>query len=236
MSELLDLMIDAHGGIDRWNSVKAIDGDMAITGMLWARKGWPDALKNIHVTIDTRTQLTNYQPFIEPNQRSVFRPDYTSIETLDGETLKERRGPRFEFQKQLGTEWDDLNLAYFGGYAMWNYLTTPFIFTLPDFKTEEIEPWNEKGEKQRRLEVTFPDNYVAHCSEQTFYINDDGLIGRLDYSLAGGPPTAHYLSDYKDFGGIRIATKRRAHPRAPDGTAVPQPIIVAIDIHDIRLS
>ena len=41
MSELRDLVIDAHGGIERWNKVKTIEGDMSITGGLWARKGWP---------------------------------------------------------------------------------------------------------------------------------------------------------------------------------------------------
>src|SRR3546814_4504928 len=42
--------------------------------------------------------------------------------------------------------WDLLHLAYFCGYAGWNYLTTPFLFTYPGFETEEIEPWEEEGE------------------------------------------------------------------------------------------
>jgi hypothetical protein len=60
----------------------------------------------------------------------------------------------------------------------------------------------------------------------------------MDYSapVAGGAPTAHYLSEYKDFSGIKIATKRRALRRKADGTAIPEPIFVAIDIADIRLS
>ena len=64
------------------------------------------------------------------------------------------------------------------------------------------------------------------------------LIRRLDYNpwIAAGIPTAHYLDDYKDVGGLKFATKRRAYRRAPDGTAIPQPIVVAIDITDIRLS
>ena len=38
MSELRDLVIDAHGGIERWNKVKTIEGDMSITGGLWREK------------------------------------------------------------------------------------------------------------------------------------------------------------------------------------------------------
>jgi hypothetical protein len=64
------------------------------------------------------------------------------------------------------------------------------------------------------------------------------LISRLDYSAAvtGGVPTAHYSSDYRDFGGFKIATRRRAYRRNPDGTALTNFIAVAIDIADIRLS
>ena len=39
MSELRDLVIDAHGGIARWNKVKTIEGDMSITGGHVGTKG-----------------------------------------------------------------------------------------------------------------------------------------------------------------------------------------------------
>ncbi len=239
MNELRDLVIDAHGGIGRWNELKAIDSDMSITGLMWARKGWPDALKNVHVTVDTKNQLTRYQPFTDRNKRSVCRPSHTVIETLDGQILGERNDPRSAFKGHgPETNWDDLNLAYFSGYAIWNYISSPFIFALPGFKAEEIEPWDEHGERHRRLKVIFPDSIATHCSEQIFHINKDGLICRLDYSawVVGSIPTAHYMSDYRDFGGIKIATKRRAYRRNPDGTAVPDVVAVAIDIAGIRLS
>jgi hypothetical protein len=239
MSELLDLTINGHGGLERWNKVKTIDGDMSITGSLWARKGWPDALRDVRVTVETKSQMTSYRPFTDPNRRSVCRPDLTVIETLDGQIIKDRRDPRLAFQGHtVETRWDDLNLAYFSGYAMWNYLNAPFIFTLPGVKTEEIERWNEGGEERRRLKVTFPDAVATHCSEQVFHIDGEGLIRRLDYSaeVTGNIPTAHYTSDYRDFDGIKLPTKRRALRRKPDGTAIPDFVAVAIDIADIRLS
>ncbi len=239
MSELRDLVIDAHGGIERWNKVKAIEGDMSITGAMWARKGWPDALKNVHVTADTRNQWISYRPFISQGMCSVCTPDRTVIEAQDGKPIKDRKNPRAAFDGHtIETRWDDLNLAYFSGYAMWNYLNTPFIFALPGFKTEEIEAWHEDGEKRRRLRAVFPDHVATHCSEQIFHVNGEGLICRMDYSapVAGGALVAHYLSDHKDFSGIKVATKRRALRRKADGTAIPDPLFVAIDIADIRLS
>jgi hypothetical protein len=121
---------------------------------------------------------------------------------------------------------------------MWNYLTTPFIFALPGFQAEEIEPWDENGEKRRRLKVTFPDHMATHCAEQVFHINGEGLICRLDYSapVAGGAPTAHYLSQHRDFDGIKVATKRQALRRKADGTALPDPVFVAIDITKLSFS
>ena len=239
MSELGELVVDAHGGIERWNKVKAIEGDMSITGAMWARKGWPDALKAVRVTADTRYQWISYRPFISEGMCSVCTPDRTLTETKDGKPIKDRKNPRAAFDGHtVETRWDDLNLAYFSGYAMWNYLNTPFIFALPGFKTEEIEPWQEDGGKRRRLKVVFPDHIATHCPEQIFHVNGEGLICRMDYSaaVAGGAPTAHYLSEYKDFSGIKIATKRRALRRNADGTAIPDPVFVAIDIADVRLS
>lgn len=239
MNELRDFIIDAHGGIARWNEVKTIDADMSITGGLWARKGWPDVLKAVHVTAAVGKQWISYRPFTGEGMRSSWSPDHTIIETLDGKPIKDRRNPRAAFDGHtVATPWDDLHLAYFSGYAMWNYLNTPFIFALPGFHAEEVAPWDEDGEQRRRLRVVFPDRFATHCPEQIFHVNGEGLICRMDYSapVAGGAPTAHYLSDHKDFSGIKVATKRRALRRNPDGTAIPNPVFVAIDIADIRFS
>ena len=238
MSELRDFVLDVHG-VARWKTARAIEGDMSITGLLWARKGWPDALKQVHVTADTDGQRASYQPFTKPDWRSVYQPEAVAIETQDGKSIKSRVNPRASFQGHtVETAWDDLHLAYFSGYAIWNYLNTPFLFQLPGVRTEEIEPWDEHGERRRRLKVTFPDSIATHCSEQVFHVTAAGLIARLDYSadVTGGIPTAHYLSDYRDFDGIRIATKRRAYRRKTDGTAITDGVAVAIDIADIRLS
>jgi hypothetical protein len=37
--ELLDLAVNAHGGLDRWNKVKAIKVAASITGAIWFVKG-----------------------------------------------------------------------------------------------------------------------------------------------------------------------------------------------------
>jgi hypothetical protein len=97
MSELRDLVLNAHG-VTRWKSARTIEGNMSITGLLWARKGWPDALKQVHVTADTGTQRVSYQPFTKPDWRSVYHPEAVAIETSNGKPIKSRANPRAAFE------------------------------------------------------------------------------------------------------------------------------------------
>lgn len=238
MANLQDLVLEAHGAL-HWKRFQSIQGDMSIVGALWARKGWPAVLKNVRIDADIRRQQLSYQPFTGEGLRSFYCPDLVAIDTVDGKRLRERATPRNSFDGHTpATPWDDLHLAYFSGYAMWNYLNTPFVFALPGFAIEEIEPWNEDGETWRRLKVTFPDSVATHSREQIFYVGGDGLIARLDYvaSVTGGIPAAHYVSGYRDFDGIKIPTKRRAFIKNEDGTPKTDRLVVSIDIADIRFS
>jgi hypothetical protein len=45
MTERLNLMLDAHG-MARWKRFKRIEGNMSITGMICARKGWSAPLRS----------------------------------------------------------------------------------------------------------------------------------------------------------------------------------------------
>jgi hypothetical protein len=58
MSELLDLAVKAHGGLDRWNKVKAIKVAASITGGIWYVKSKGDFLKNVVLTAETRTETS----------------------------------------------------------------------------------------------------------------------------------------------------------------------------------
>ena len=81
------------------------------------------------------------------NRRAVFTPDRVSIESESGIIEEARAEPRSAFQGQrLETPWDNLHVVYFNSYALWNYLTIPFLYTYPGFVTEELATWQEDGE------------------------------------------------------------------------------------------
>jgi hypothetical protein len=239
MSDLATLAINAHGGLDRWRRFKTLSAHLLQSGVLWKLKGQDGVLDDVHLTVDLRKEWASHRPFGQQNQHSSFQPDRVAIETNNGQVVEERANPRESFRDhKFESPWDRLQLAYFAGYAMWTYMNTPFLFALPDVKTEELESWQEHGEAWRRLNVTFPERIATHSAQQTFYFDRQGLLKRHDYDvdIAGGTPAAHYVSAPTDVSGIVVPTKHRIFPRQPDGSSAPAPLVVSIDINEIEFS
>jgi hypothetical protein len=86
--------------------------------------------------------------------------------------------------------------------------------------------------------VTFPKEIATHSTVQTLYVDESGLLTRHDYDveIAGNTPGAHYISDYTEVQGIKFPTVRRIFPRQPDGQSMAEPLVVSIDLSDIKLS
>jgi hypothetical protein len=237
MTELLDLAIAAHGGWDRWRRLEKLTAHISVGGGIWPLKGWPNVYADTRIVIDPHRQHAEYPLFVEAGRRGVFEPDRTSIVTDAGEVIEERAAPRQAFAGHgRATPWDAQNVLYFGGYAMWTYLTTPFLLRLPGFRTEEVEPWNEDGETWRRLKATFPKDVHSHSAEQTFYFDASGILRRHDYSvdILGGTSSAHYVGDPKDVGGIVFPTTRRVYTKGPDNRPLLDSVVLAIDIKSIE--
>lgn len=238
MNSLAKFAIDAHGGLGRWQRFETVSAHLLQAGALWHLKGQADTLHDTNVTVGLRKEWASHSPFGSVGHRSRFEPDRVAIEDPDGKVLKELREPRKSFAAHtLNTPWTDLQLAYFAGYAMWSYLNTPFLLAFPGVVCEEISRWKENGETWRRLEMRFPDNIATHSTIQTLYIDDTGLLKRHDYDveIAGGTPGAHYIDAYVEVSGIKFPTVRRIYARQTDGSVNRDPLVVSIDLSDIRL-
>jgi hypothetical protein len=115
--------------------------------------------------------------------------------------------------------WDDLQVASFAGEANWNYFAAPFILARSDIVGAETEPWHEDEQVWRRLLVTYPGVIVAHTRQQTCYFDDACLLRRLGYAadILGGGPAVGYPSEYREFDGIMVPTRRLyvRNPTAP---------------------
>src|SRR6202451_4285592 len=237
-SGLLDLAVNAHGGLHRWNKVKAVKVAVSITGAIWFVKGKGDFLKNVVLTADTRSERLTVD-FSGQDKRAIFEPNRIVIETLNGTLIEARDDPEKSFEKQQReTPWDDIDVVYFVGEALWTYLNTPFLYTHDGFTTEEIPSIQVEGEIWRRLKVTFPDNVKSHTKEQISCFGPDGLLRRHDYTvdILGGATGLNYASDYVDAGGIMVARQRRVYAYEGDYQIVKDPVLVAIDMSRVTVS
>jgi hypothetical protein len=236
MNNLTKLAMNAHGGVDRWRQFKSGSARLLNGGVLWGLEHQAGVIADVGVRVDVRREWASHHAFTAPNLRTSVEPQRVAIETTEGKVVEERFRSRDSFNGHVVDTWDDLQLAYFVGYAMWTYLNTPFLFALPGVETEEIQPWQENEETWRRLKATFPPGIATYSTVQTFCFDQTGLLERHDYGveISGGSPAAHYVFELKEFSGIVVPTKRRVPGRQPDGTAIADPVMVSIDLSEVE--
>jgi hypothetical protein len=237
--ELLERAIDAHGGTDRWSALRTIAIEAVVGGALWDVKGQTGLFASQMYDADLHAQRAVISHFGSPNRRVRWSPEQVVLETEFGEVIDTRNRPRAAFDGHgADTPWDQLHAAYFDAYALWTYLTLPFLYAYPGFEVMEIEPWKEDNETWRRLKVIFPKNIASHTREQISYFGPDSLLRRHDYAVdvLGGGVAAHYIDDYRNNGGIQVPHRRRVYPRGEDNRKINEPLLVAIDIGRVVFS
>jgi hypothetical protein len=237
-TDLLANATAAHGGLERWNAITSVQAHASITGAVWHLKGRPDVLADVVITADTRRERLTMD-FPGQDKRTIFTPERIVVETAAGELIEARDDPERHFAGQAAdTRWDDIDVAYFSGEAVWTYLTVPFLFTCPGFASEEVEPWDEDGESWRRLKVTFPDDIASHTREQLFFFGPDGALRRHDYTvdILGGTAGANYALEHRTFDGIVVPTKRTIYGYQGDHEVVSDPVLVDVAFSDVTFS
>jgi hypothetical protein len=232
MNDLLSLALAAHGGMARWSCYTDVEATLTVTGGLWSIKQRTDLFDPISIFAATRDQGLILQPFSAPDRLALFEPDSVTIETLEERVVSCCEHPLAEFADHaVDTPWDHAHAAYFLGHAVWAYLTAPFLYTYPGFATEELSPHEENGEEWRRLKIVFPNCLARHSRTQIAYFGPDGLLRRHDsmIDVLGSISSTDYASDYGEFNGIKIPTRRRLFGVASDGRIIgPRPLL-AID-------
>jgi hypothetical protein len=235
--ELLEQVLNAHGGLERWNSFNMVRASIVTGGSLWGMKGLTQDSAPRQMSVWLHEQRASVMPFGAPDKRTAYSPGRIAIETTSGQVVAERADPRASFAGHgETTPWDPLQRAYFNGYALWSYLTMPFLLTLPGVRVEELAPWEEGSQRWRRLRVHFPDSVATHCPVQDFYFGADFLLRRHDYQVdvSASMPAAQYMHDYIEAQGLRMPGKRRAYRRDEQGRAIEAQLLVSIDISDLR--
>jgi hypothetical protein len=236
MDNLLTFALEAHGGLKAWNNFQSLRANIGIGGVLWEQKQLPGLFENTRIELKLSYQhvITH---LVDVGERIVFTPRQVSLESESGNTLDTCNDPRSRFSRRsANSKWDKLHAGYFSSYALWGYLTTPFLYTYPGFDVQEIEPWYENEECWRVLQVTFPDEYAAHTRTQYSYFGEDGLLRRHLYTVdvLGGAQGANYASEYRAVDGVMVPTRRRVFAYDGARQKVTEPILVSIDLSEIH--
>ncbi len=233
---LVDVAIEAHGGQGRWESAEGVVVRVSAGGFAFRSKLQGPATFEARVL--TSGQQVEVRPWKELGQRGLFDSGSVRIESDDGQLLAERAEPRLAFSSiRHRFWWDQLDMLYFASYALWTYVSVPFVLTRSEYAVSELEPWLENGETWRRLAVSFPADVHTHSREQTFYFDASGLLRRHDYTaepFGSWAKAAHYCTDHRDFDGFLLPTIRRVYRRGPDNRPRARPRLVWIDVLDAR--
>ena len=232
---LLESALRASGGLDLWRLTRRFTLHMSITGALCAARCSAAQLKEFVVEGSTQTQALEITGFARAELRALYRPDWVALEGQDARRLMERQGSPEEFRNALrSTTWDELQLAHYCGYLIWNHIATPFILADPDFETKELPRNVAPGESLRQLRVVFPARVLTHASAQTFHFDREGFLRRLDYPAAHDDHTqiAQIFSGHQRFSGILVPTLCRLLSIGAEGVPVAKPSLLDVEIFD----
>jgi hypothetical protein len=242
VTRLLDEVLTAHGGAERWQSISTITARGRVKGLLPTRFAG-NKLAACTFRVRAAEQHTVIDGFPQAGKRAVFNQGDVRIETGNAEQLAARRDARAAFFGLSGVRrnvhWDPLDTAYFAGYASWDYLTAPLLLTWDGVEVREGQIWRERDETWRRLEVQFPPGFHTHCKRQTFYVDDNGLIRRHDFvaeAVGKWAKAALYCDRHRQIGGLTFPTRRRVLPRGPGGRVHSRPTLLALDFDEIEIS
>lgn len=238
----MDWAVRASGGVDRWQQIVAIQGRVRTGGLLVRSRMPGNRLRDYRITVDISEPRTVLDPFPREGLRGIFDLGAVRIEDRDGNCISSRSDPRPLFFGAAGLRrnirWDPLDSVYFAGYAMWCYITTPYLLTRDDVRTAEGPPWQEGGETWRTLNVDFPPGIDTHSPRQIYYFDAQGLLRRHDYvALVVGrlARAAHFSADYVKVDGLTVATRRWVLPIGPGNRPLRFPTLVSLQMSDLSI-
>jgi hypothetical protein len=237
-TELLEHVIAAHGGRQRWQSVDTIEAAFSSGGLAFSLHMQPLALRGLRLSLRPHARRVTLHDYCHAGWRGVWSPDHVAILDREGTLVAQRERPRALFTRlDKQVRWDKLDILYFAGYALWNYLSFPFLLAAPG--VEVIAARAPTDTAPGTLRVRFDDSVPTHSQAQTFHIAASGLLTRHDYTadvIGAWARAANFCLASEVVDGLRFYTRRRVCPRFGRNAVLPFPTLVWIEIDRIRVS
>ena len=231
---LLARVLAAHGGLDAWRGVDRIDATLSTGGLAFALKGQRGRMLRRRVSVHPHLRRTLIDDYPAPGSRAEWQGDAVRVLGIGPTVSTERPDARAHLRRRRATfAWDELDLLYFVGYALWNYLSFPYLLLDPG-----VDVRAGRAGAAPMLDVRFPPGYPTHCARQYFVLDGDGGLRRHDYvaevfgRLAAG---ANHCDAYRTVDGLRLYTRRHVVPSLGRTASLPWPTLVWIELDDLRV-
>ena len=141
---IVDEIVAAHGGVDGWRATERVRIRGRAGGLLLRTRVPGAGLGDVRVEAAIGDPYAAAESFPAPGSRGIFDHGVVRIESDGGEVLGQREDPRSQFFGRAGIRrnfrWDELDFAYFAGYAWWNYLNHPLLLLRDDVRVSEGTP------------------------------------------------------------------------------------------------
>jgi len=221
-NDLINRICNAHGGLNRWNMVESIELHLDIFGPILVTKFKSPWLSNITANVFTDKPYVSIHNFPEEGHTGIFDGyDVYIFNANDAIYCERNYRNNNELKTKPRLHWDHLDLIYFLGYALWNYICSPYIFNNKGFDCHQGEDFMETdGAVLSTLHVRYPSHIPTHSKQQVFYFDQRGLLKRNDYTAEIVSQIAigsHFCKDHKTFDGLVFPTHRTVFPRLWNG-------------------
>lgn len=191
------------------------------------------------MTAESHARRLTAEPHPATGCVGIWTPELVRIVRLSGKIVRERHNPRDAFHslaRQI--RWDALDMLYFAGYALWNYLSFPFLLGEPGVEARASR--DQDGTPGCvTLHATFPPGFPTHCREQRFHLDGESLrLRRHDYTadvIGSWASAANFCLDSEHVAGLRFHTRRRVYPRLGARLVMPWPVLVWIELTDLDI-
>lgn len=235
---LLDHVLAAHGGLARWRAVEVLDFALSSSGLAFSSHGQGAALVGLNVRLWPHRRRVELHHYGGPGGLGVWTPDHVALYGADGRLLAERPHPRTAFSRlSKRLLWDRLDMLYFGGYALWNYLSFPFVLAEPGVRVSLATAADRCA--GAGLVAEFGACVPTHSARQVFHLDGALHLTQHDYTadvIGSWATAANRVLASTEVDGLRFYTRRRVTPRmGPWQTVLPFPLLVRIDISGVSL-
>ena len=233
LSNTAKMAIDAYGGADRWLGNKQVRAVVSASGLAFTLKRRP-AFERAVVECDIHRPYCRLTPIGQrADVTGVLIGQDVELQDTAGTVLERRESARSHFPFGRRTFWwDDMDMAYFAGYAFWNYLTLPRLLMNPDIVWNELEAGH--------LRAQFPAHIPTHSSSQDYYFDTkSGLLQRYDYTAEVIAPIArpaNVVLRHSEHDGITFAAERKVTPIGFRNKPLSSPVLIHIVVHEFTLT